>query len=800
MNPQGPLSPDRLRRRCDPALFDFETTAELQDLNQVIGQDRAIEAITFGIRVRRGGYNLFAAGPTGSGKHYVARRFLKQQAVDEPAPDDWCYVHNTADPHRPRALRLPPGKGRPLRDDMARAVEELKSLIPTALQSDAYRTSRRSIESRFKDLQEAFLREIQHKANERGLALIHTDEGVAIAPMRDGAILSQEKVQSLPSEEQDAITAHIKEVQQELMEQSALLPQWEREMVEALRDLDQQVCRAAVEPLFERLTVAYQDLPDILTWLQAIQEDVISHHHLFGEERDSEGPESLLRGRPPEQGLRRYQVNVLIDHTGASGAPVIYEDHPTLSNLMGRIEHTAMLGALTTDFSLIRAGSLHRANGGYLIIDAHRILSEPMAWDFLKRTMRSGELRIEAPDRGVSHISTVTLEPEPVPIQIKVVLIGERALYHSLERYDPDFRKMFKVFADFDEEMTWTDDSALAYGRLIATLARQDDLRPLTPEAVARLVEHAARLAHDSRKLSTHIQSLWTVLHESDHQAREAHTPHIEASHVSAALDASERRMGRPRERLQERLERGTLMINTSGARVGQINGLSVLQLHGGVLLGQPNRITARVRAGEGGVVNIEREAELSGPIHDKGVLILTGLLGAQYTLGWPLALTASLVFEQSYGGVDGDSASLAELCALVSALSGLPLLQSVAVTGSINQYGEVQAVGGVNAKIEGFFDVCAAKGLDGMHGVILPMANVEHLMLREDVVAAAAQGQFHVWPVEHVHQAFELLMGVEAGDAPPGGRFPEGTINRRVQDRLEVFARTQLQWNSGGR
>ncbi|MEO1270260.1 MAG: ATP-binding protein, partial [Myxococcota bacterium] len=634
MNPKGPLTPDRLRRRCDPALFDFDTTHDIAPLNTVIGQDRAIEAIDFGIRIRRGGYNLFAAGPTGSGKHYVARSFLKQQAVDEPAPDDWCYVHNTADPHRPHALRLPPGKGRPLRDHMEQVLEELQSLIPTALQSDAYRTSRNAAERNFKDRQERFLREIQHQANERGLALIQTDEGIAIAPMRDGAILSQEKIQTLPSDEQDSIAAHIKEVQQELMEQSALLPQWERETMEAIRTLDQQVCRAAVEPVFQRLASTYQDLPAVLDWFDAIREDMIHHHHLFIADPEQDNAEALLRGRGREQRLRRYHVNVLIDHTGASGAPVVYEDHPTLSNLMGRIEHTAMLGALTTDFRLIRPGALHRANGGYLIIDAHRLLSEPMAWDFLKRTIRSGELRIEAPDRGMSHISTVTLEPEPIPITIKVVLIGERALYHTLERYDADFRKMFKVLADFDEHMDWNDNNTHAYSHLIATLARQDNLRPFTREAVARLVEHAARLAQDSRKLSTHIQSLWSILHESDHQARVQHSPHTTAHHVREALAASERRRGRPRQRLHEQISQGRLMIDTTGSKIGQLNGLSVLQLSGGILLGQPNRITARARPGKGGVVNIEREATLSGPIHDKGVLILSSLLGARYTLG----------------------------------------------------------------------------------------------------------------------------------------------------------------------
>jgi lon-related putative ATP-dependent protease len=796
-----PLEAAVLYQRCDPMQFSFETTADVEDLADVIGQARAVEAVRFGIRIRREGFNLFALGPEGTEKYAVVRHYVERQAATEPQPSDWCYVNNFVESHKPCTLRLPPGGGPKLRRDMERLVEELRTAIPATFESEQYRSRRQEIEEEFRERQEKAMAEIQRQAQERGLALMRTPMGLAFAPMRGGQVISPEDFQKLPPEEQERAQANVALLQEELQRSLSQMPQWDRERRTKIKDLEQEVGRYAVGHLIEELRRQYIELPEVGEYLARVQQDVMEHLEEF--RRAAEAPEApppmpadgTPRRPPMAPGLsffRRYQVNVIVDHTGATGAPVIYEDYPAVQNLVGRIEHMAQMGALVTDFNLIKGGALHRANGGYLILDARKVLLQPFAWEELKRALSSEEIRIEALGQTLSLISTVSLEPEPIPLNVKVVLLGERLLYYVLSQADPDFAELFKVAADFEDQMDRTSESHLLYARMLATIVRQEGLRPFDRQAVARVIEQSARFAGDAERLSTHTRSIADLLREADFWAGEAQHRVVEATDVQRAIDAQIRRLDRVRERIQEEIQRGTILIDTQGAAVGQVNGLSVLSV-GQFAFGRPSRITARVRLGRGEVVDIEREVALGGPIHSKGVLILSSYLGSRYAVDRPLSLSASLVFEQSYSGVEGDSASSAELYALLSALADLPVKQGFAVTGSVDQRGQVQAIGGVNEKIEGFFDICRAQGLTGEQGVLIPASNVKHLMLRHDVVAAVATGQFHVYPVETIDQGIELLTEVPAGERDDTGEFPADSVNQRVEARLVALAEKRL-------
>jgi lon-related putative ATP-dependent protease len=796
MGRMQPLEAAALYQRCDPIQFAFETTADLEELTSVIGQARAVEAVRFGIGISHEGYNLFALGPEGTGKYAVVRPYLERQAAAQPPPSDWCYVNNFAEAYKPRALQLPAGEGSGLRRDMERLVEELRTAIPATFESENYRRRRQDIEEEFRERQDKVLSELRRQAQERGLALIRTPMGLAFAPMRQGEVISPEEFQKLPPSEQERTQADVGALQEELQKSLGQMPQWDRERRAKVKELNQEVGMFAVGHLIEELRRTYLDLPAVLAYLTSLQQDVIDNLDEFL--GVTEAPSASTPEAPPPHPpirasfFRRYQVNVVVDHSGATGAPVIYEDHPTVQNLVGRIEHMAQMGALVTDFNLIKAGALHRANGGYLILDARKVLLQPFAWEELKRALRSREIRIEVLGQTLSLVSTVSLEPEPIPLDVKVILLGERMLYYTLYQADPDFGELFKVAADFEDQMDRTVDTHLLYARMIGTIARQEGLRPLDRAAVARVIEQSARLAGDAEKLSTHVHSITDLLREADYWAGEAQHRIIDATDVQRAIDAQIRRLDRVRERIQEEIQRGTILIDTQGAAVGQVNGLSVLNM-GQFAFGRPSRITARVRLGRGEVVDIEREVALGGPIHSKGVLILSAYLGARYAMERPLSLSASLVFEQSYSGVEGDSASSAELYALLSALADLPVKQGLAVTGSVNQRGQVQAIGGVNEKIEGFFDTCQAQGLTGEQGVLIPASNVKHLMLRHDVVAAVAVGQFQVYAVDTIDQGIELLTGVPAGERDDAGEFPTGSVNQRVEARLIALADKRL-------
>jgi len=786
------LEPQALYRGCDPEQFQFKTSAELDDLKVSIGQARAVEAVEFGTGIHREGYNLFAAGPTGTGKFKMVSDFLRQKAAAEPIPSDWCYVNRFDDPQKPCALELPPGQAVGLRQAMERLVEDLRSSIPAAFETEDYRTRKQVIEEEVKEHHTKVFDDLQQQGQEKGIALVRTPGGLAFAPMQKNEVMDPEEFQKLPQQERERIEKDIKALQQQLQASLRQAPQWDREGREKLKALNREVATFAVGHLIDELRKKYTAIPPVVEFLNAVQQDVIENVEAFL--NPPESPLAAMTGTPqPQQTksqpfFRRYLVNVMVDHSKSEGAPVVYEDNPTYQNLIGQAEYMAQLGAIFTDFGLLRAGALHQANGGYLLLDAVRVLSQPYAWEGLKRALRSGQIRIESLGQALSLISTASLEPEPIPLSVKVVLVGERLLYYLLCQRDDEFDELFKVAVDFNEEIDRSPANQLLYAKLIGQLARQEKLLPFDRGAVARVIEHSARIAGDAEKLSLHNRTLSDLLREADYWTRKEGRAVVAAEDVQRAIDSQVYRASRLRDRYREEVLRGTLMIDTEGAKVGQVNGLSVVQ-PGRFAFGHPSRITARVRLGRGEVVDIEREVELSGPIHSKGVLILSGFLGARYSSDRPLSLSASLVFEQSYSGVEGDSASSAELYALLSALAETPIKQSLAVTGSVNQRGEVQAIGGVNEKIEGFFDLCHARGLTGEQGVLIPASNVKHLMLRRDVVEAVEAGKFHVYPVQTIDQGIALLTGLEAGERDSAGNFPEGSVNHRVEARLIALA-----------
>jgi lon-related putative ATP-dependent protease len=783
MTSPRPLPPDQLYRRCSPEALAFESTAELPDVEAVIGQDRALDALRFGVGIHRTGYNLFVLGPPGLGKHAVVRRFLEARATSAPTPPDWCYVNNFEQPHRPRALRLPTGRGVALRRDMEQLLEDLRSAVPSAFESEQFRNRVQEIEEELKERQSQAFSELGQEAAGEGIALLHTPAGFAFGPVKEGGVLSPSEFEKLPKEEQERVERAVGELQEKLKRLLNRLPLWQKETRQRLKALSREVGGFAVAHLVDELREDYRDLPDVLAYLDAVERDVVENVDDF-RKSEEERSSLLAMATGGQPSFRRYQVNVLVDHSHSQGAPVVLEDNPTYQNLVGRAEHIAQMGMLVTDFTLIKPGALHRANGGYLVLDARKVLMAPYAWEGLKRALSSHSIRMESLGEMLSLISTVSLEPEPVPVDQKVVLIGDRILYYLLQYFDPDLGDLFKVVADFDEEVDRNDATLLEYARLIATLGRQEGLHPLDRAAVARVLEHSGRLAADAEKLSTHMQRVTDLLREADYWAGETGRTLITAVDVQRAIDAQVQRLDRVRSKVYEAIRRGTIRIETAGATVGQVNGLSVIQV-GDLAFGAPSRITATARLGDGKVIDIEREVELGGAIHSKGVLILTHLLAQRFGRNQPLSFSASLTFEQSYGIVEGDSASVAEACALLSALADIPIRQSLAVTGSVDQRGEVQAIGGVNEKVEGFFDVCRDRGLDGRNGVIIPAANVKHLMLRQDVVEAAAAGQFHVYPVATLDDAVELLTGVPAGEPDVDGLYPEDSVGGHVQARL---------------
>jgi lon-related putative ATP-dependent protease len=785
----GRLPPSQLAQRCDPAQLPFADTSELADLEDSFGQARAQRAIEFGVGIGREGYNLFVLGPPGAGKQSLLRQVIGRQAAAAARPNDWCYVNNFDHPHQPRALRLPPGRGAKLRDAMRKLIDELLAAIPAIFDSDEYRARTEQIDAEFSERHDKAFAALADQASAQDIALLRTPTGFTLAPVKNGEVISPEAFAALSHDEQQKIEKTIGSLQEALAQLLRDGQRWRKERRERIRALNREVASFAVGREIEELRKGYADLPDVLAYLAAVEHDLVENIDDFRRGSEpSPPPVPLPIADAQAPNFRRYQVNLLLDGGEPDGAPVVYEDLPTHPNLLGRVEHIAQLGARVTDFTLIKAGALHRANGGYLLLDARKLLTQPFAWEGLKRALTTRRIRIESLGQIYSFVSTISLEPEPIPLDVKVVLFGDRSWYYLLFAYDPDFAELFKVAADFDDDVSRTADNQTLLARLVATLARRHAMLPFGSDAVARLIETRARDAEDGERLSTHMQSLIDTMTEADFDARRAGSAVVRAADVDAAIDARIERAGRIRERIREEILRGSVLIDTDGERVGQVNGLAVFEL-GGNTYARPTRISARTRLGDGEVIDVQREVELGGPIHSKGVLILASFLAARFSARRAHPLRANIVFEQTYGEVEGDSASAAELCALLSSLADVPIRQSVAITGSVNQSGEMQAIGAVNQKIEGFFDICNARGLSGAHAVVIPASNVKNLMLRADVVAAASAGQFHVHAARTIDEAIEILTGTPAGEASAAGEFPADTINRRVADHLREYA-----------
>jgi lon-related putative ATP-dependent protease len=793
------LDPDQLRWFCDPDQLSFETTQEVQPLDGTIGQDRAVRALTFGLEMRGNGFNVFVAGPRGTGRSSTVDAYVRRLAESRPAPEDWCYVHNFKDAACPTALKLPSGRATVLAQDMRTLIEAVRRDLRRVFESREYRQQQEETFKTVADTRDRLLRELGERAQQQGLAMSMTPSGPMILPLRDGRPMTQEELLRLPEQERERLGQQGDELARALRELGEQVRQLERETHQRMTEQDTQVARSTIEPLVRELESKYSDQASVQEYLTQVQEDLVARaEEIHRAAQAAAGPDAQpQQPMPPalvqlqqqrEQAIfDRYRVAVLVDNGGAQGAPVVVESNPTYYNLLGRMEYRSELGSMVTDFSMIKAGALHRANGGYLVLHAADVLSSPGAWDVLKRTLKTGFIRIENIGEQFTPVPAATLRPEPIPLDIKLVLIGPPNVYYLLQFQDEDFSKLFRVRADFDTEITRTDEHLARYAGFVAGQVRDGGLRHFHRSAVAKIAEFGARLDDHQAKLTARFQQIADVVAEASYWAEKNDSQLVMGEHVAQAIEERSYRSNLMEEKIRGLIHDGTLLIDVSGECQGQVNGLSVLDL-GDYTFGRPMRITAQTAIGADGFTNLDRETRLSGRIHSKGFLILTSFLQSRYAQDKPLALSARITFEQSYGEVEGDSASSTEVYALLSALSGIPLRQGIAVTGSVNQRGEVQSVGGVTRKIEGFFDVCRIQGLTGEQGVLIPPANVQNLMLREDVVDAVRQGRFHIWAVASVDDGMEILTGVKAG-TQQDGRWEPGTVNERADRRLRDYA-----------
>lgn len=778
------LNPEVLRWHCDPNQFEFASTADLPPLEGTIGQERALAAIDFGIGIRDSGFNLFILGQPGTGRTSTIKKILTGHAGKQPIPDDWCYVHDLEDGARPEYVRLPAGMGQEFKKDVDHLVERLAEEIPKVFEGKEYEQQKQRIVAEYQKKHSDLFQTLEQEANAQGFSLQPGASGLVLVPIRDEKPLSQEDYEKLSHEqkariEKDSAVLHerIKEVMQHVR-------RLEEEMREKIADMEKSVLLFAIGHLFEELEPKYREFERVVEHFEKCKKDLVGR---IEELRAQKEPQIAIPGltpQPQEPAFDRYQINLLIDNSQCEGAPVVHEANPTYFNLFGRIEHIIQMGNATTNFHMIKAGALHRANGGYLILDCREVLLNIFSYEALKRCIRNHEVKIEDMAEQYRLIATVTLKPQPIPLDCKIVLIGTPLFYYLLFQLDPDFRKYFKVKVDFDQMMKNTWENIQQYALFIGSKCAEESLRHFDPTAVARTIEYAARLTEEQQRFSARFLDITDLIREAAFYAEREAQELVAARHVELAIEARTYRSNKLEERIQEEIEDGSLLIDTEGEVVGQLNGLSVYQL-GDYSFGKPSRVTVRSFLGKGGVINIEREAKLSGPIHDKGVMILGGFFGERYARDKPLALSATICFEQSYGGIEGDSASSTELYGLLSSLADLPIDQGIAVTGSVNQHGMIQPIGGVNEKIEGFYAVCKAKGLTGRQGVIIPDANRKNLMLKSEVINAVENGQFQIWSVTSIDQGIEILSGIPAGERQKDGSWPAGSVNERVDRRL---------------
>lgn len=790
------LSPKQLYRKCDISKFDFNSTADLEERLSALGQDRAISAVELGINIRSKGYNLFCFGPEGTGKISLIKRILEKEAKLRPTPDDWAYVYNFEEPHKPIAINFAAGKASEFSKDIDELIENLSASLSEVMDSEEYKTAVQIINQKYKSKKDDYIKILQKKARGKSVSLLHMPVGLVVAPIKDGEVLSPEAFEQLSTSEKEKINADLAMMQAEIENTTQSMPLWEDEQRAEVENLRKKLAKNVILMPIDELRKKYKTYRQACEFLKSIQKNILDSVDEFMPQAPEntptppeDDPLSLLLNRMnknEEDKWAKFKVNVVVKNVPNTGAPIVLLDHPTQGNLVGKVERIQQYGALLTDFTLIKAGALHQANGGFLLIDARKLLLQPFSWDSLKRALASKSIKIETPGDETTF-TTISLDPEPIPLDVKIILTGDEELYELLSARDPDFSDYFKVEADFGTVMDRTPETELEYAKLIGSLSKKKKIRSLNKLAVAKVIEYASRLAEDSEKLTAHIASIGDLLREADYWASKAGAKQIGKNHIIQAIEAQIYRSDRINKAMLEQIDKGTILMDVKGERVGQINGLVVYNFSRNSF-GKPARITTQVRMGNGEFVDIEREIEMSGPIHTKGVLILQALLSNRFAKRKPLSLSASIVFEQSYGGVDGDSASSTEYYCLLSAISELPIQQSIAVTGSINQFGEIQPIGGVNEKIEGFYEVCKYNGLTGKQGVIIPRTNISNLMLKEEIVEAVQNNMFHVWAVDTVDDGIEILTGVKAGRLDRNGHYPKGTVNRLVQDKLDDY------------
>lgn len=773
------LSSDRLRQSCSPDSFSFENTSELSASTSIIGQPRGTSAIEFGIGIKSPGYNVFILGPAGTGRATAIERFLQEKTRDQPAPGDWIYVHNFKVPHQPRAIMFPPGQGSDFQKEMANLITDLKKDLPQSFDTDTYKNAVDNVKQQFEAHQQSLLLAIQEEAESAGFILTNTPSGFIVIPATDGRQLTQEEWQQLPLETRQQLGTVRAKLTGKLEDALDKIHLAESATRQEMKEIDRTVADRATQHHFARLLELFREEEEALLYLNEVQQDVLDQIEDFTPPLNS----------TEEIDLRRYEVNLLVNNSQAKSAPVILEQHPTYHNVFGRLEYEMRSGVVSTHFTNIKCGSIHKANGGYLILNAHDLLINPVAWEALKRALKTEEIKVQpGATLDSSQLLAKSLDPEPITLNVKIVMMGSRELYYALYEQDEDFRDLFKARSDFTSSMPWTPEHLKEYAHFVATRCHEEELLHFDRSAVAKLAEFGSRLCEHQKKLSTRFGAINDLIRESSYWASKNGHELVAAADVKQALSERTYRANRIEEYLKEQILERSLFIATEGRVLGQVNGLSVMDT-GEYAFGQPGRITARTYMGEDGVVHIERETEMSGPLHNKGVLTLTGYLGGNYAQHQPLSLSASLTFEQSYGGIDGDSASSTELYALLSSLSGLPIKQGIAVTGSVNQWGEVQPIGGANEKIEGFFRICEARGLTGEQGVMIPESNVLHLTLHDDVIDAVDAGKFHIWAVKTIDEGIEILTDTPAGERDAHGDFPESTVHNLVQNRLLELA-----------
>jgi lon-related putative ATP-dependent protease len=784
------LTAEQVRRQCPPTVFNCDSTEQLKPKDGIIGQARALSALKFGLNIAKVGFNVYVSGLAGTGRTTAIKSFMEALAAKKATPSDWCYVHNFRDSYCPRALGVPAGMGETLRKDMEVTIDDARRSLVKTFTSKEYAERRGEITEDFDKKRAAVFKMLEKKAREMGFILQATPVGVVFVPAADGEPMSEEAYNKLETGEKEALKKKQDELADELKEQIAKLTTEQSAIDKQLEDTDREVAGYSVRHLFERLREKYAKLPQVVDYLEEVEQDIVANFEQFrAEPKAQQGdPLAAMREMANKQALRKYEVNLLVDNSGVKGAPVVLELNPTFSNLFGRIEKEAQFGALSTDFTMIKAGSLHHADGGYLVLRIEDILTNFQSWEGLKRTLRDGKLVIEELGERLGFVVTKSLRPEPIPMEVKVVVIGEPIYYYLLLRLDPDFKELFKVKADFDSRMDRTAANLKDYAAVICRICNSEGLKHLSSDALAQIIEHSSRLAGDQEKLSSLFADIADILREASFWAEEDKSKHIEGKHVDKAIEEKVYRSNLIQQRINEMIDNGLIIIDAAGEKTGQVNGLAVIDL-GDFAFGRPNRITASVGVGRGGLIDIEREAKLGGRLHTKGVMILSGYITDRYVGDIPLSLSARLVFEQSYEEVEGDSASSTELYAILSRLADVPIKQGIAVTGSVNQKGEVQAIGGINEKVEGFFEVCRAKGFNGEQGVLIPASNVRNLMLKEEVAAAVKEGKFHIYPVSTIDQGIEVLTGVKAGKRRKDGRFEPDSINDRVQKRLISLA-----------